>query len=263
MWLAMMVVATTACPAKHATPRPNYQTIVLRPEHTIMEGKQGCTFSFSVGEKGEISIKPDAIKPENLIKANWWDALPVYTYSITGVEGSKPINVTNLSIAEKALIEGIYIMRRDKPGSVRPIVPLSNAIGSIEMMLSRHNVLPTGDHGLLFLGESPAKNRTSAFQTQSSSKQYVNAIPFFNPLTNSLIRVNPPEASSPGDIYLTPIKLNDAQLSAVQSFTSDRKLDPSKAYIITVYGTTEHILLRGLFFPRTPVIHSSKLAETE
>lgn len=202
----------------------------------------------SKGASGEIIITADSLKDKDILSAEAWKTLPVYNDPLIGVPEPIEVVAEEQTPAELMLLDGFKCRWWGEEERYRNISPLMNALVSIEMMWDAYRTLPSGDFGLLFPGSPPDENRAMKYWASTDRQRHVNSVVLFNPLRNSIIRVNPREEKSPGDIYLDLLALNDVQLAEVYDFAKARKAMPSPAFLLTIYGHKGEPILRGVLF---------------
>ena len=220
--------------------------------------ESGMTLEVTQGSDGGIVITADSLDEEYVTREDAWKTLPrLYKGPLTGVPEPVEVVPEELSTPELMLLDGFCCCWWGKKDEYRHIRPLLCAVGSILMIWDAYEVLPSGDYALLFPKSPPTDSLADMFWSLPVEQQrHTNAVPFFNPLRGSVIRVNPPEEKSPGDIYLQPLELSDSQLAEIEPFLSRHRAAPSPAFLFTVHGIEGNPLLRGVWFIHKLDAHS-------
>lgn|GEM_PF-1860763 len=247
--ILMVLLGLAACmPANKNQTEDKYKTVVLRPKAERYVCESGMTLEVAKGDDGGIVITADGLDEEYVTREDAWKILPIYMDPLTGVPELVEVVPEKLSPPELMLLDGFCCRSRGRDDKYRHIKPLEFAVLSIDMMWNSYGTLPSGDFGLLFPGSPPTDPRADMFWALKERQWHANAVVFFNPLRGSVIRVNPPEEKSPGDIYLEPLELSDSQLSEIEPFIARRKAMPSPAFLMTVYGSEGKPIIRGVWF---------------
>ena len=223
------------------------------------------TLEVTKGADGGIVITADSLDEKYLTREDAWKTLPrLYKEPLEGVPEPVEAVPEELSTAELFLLDGFRCCWWGEKVKYRNVRPLVYAVGSIIMMWNSYGVLPSGDYGLLFPGSPPTDPRADMLWALPKERQWHdNAVGFFNPLRGSVIRLNPSEEKSPGDIYLEPLELNDSQLAEIEPFIIRQRAMPSPAFLFTVYGSEGKPLIRGVFFIQKLDAHPSTHPQSE
>jgi len=225
---------------------------VLLPERERFACTTGLNLEVSRSADGRLVITADRLDSECVARTDAWKAVPIYTEPLDGVPGPVPVAPEKLTPPELMLLDGFCCRGWGAQDEYRHIRPLFNAVASIQLTWAAYQVLPGGDYGLLFPGDSPDDPREHRFWALDERKRHTNAAAIFNPLRGSIIRVNPAEERAPGDLYLEPLALSPSQLAAVQPFLERRKAAPSPAFLLTVHGGAGEPILQGVLFMQQP-----------
>jgi len=238
--LASALLGLAACmPANRDSADSGVKAVAPRPNANRSACESGMTLEVTQGPDGGIVITADSLDAKYIAREDAWKTLPrLYKRSLTGVPEPVEVVPEDLSPSELMLLDGFRCCSRswggkDKYHRVRPLV---HVVALINMMWDSYGVLPNGDYDLLFPGSPPAESHADKFWVLRERQRHDIATMAFNPLRGSVIRVNPPEEKSPGDIYLEPLELTDSQLSEVEPFIIRHRAMPSPAFLFTVYG---------------------------
>jgi hypothetical protein len=238
--------------------KPAYEDIVL--EEGSPRGTRPANFLGSSCRAGVVVV---AKKDENgglLVKSGTLDAtttedstsLPVPGFCFEKIEGFPPPKMPDskkLDYAEKALLYGYCSLIDPQEERVALQQPFGMALSSAGIYWEKFGKLPTGDYAMVFAKDIPLEERRAkAFWSQSKELRDSLCASMYNPLRNSVIRINPPEEKSPGDIYLEPIKLTPGQINKLAKWLEPRVKSADPAFICTVWNTKGEILLRGVAF---------------
>jgi len=258
LMIAAMLLLTglAGCmPANPDSANGEYKSTVLRPKAAKYVCESGMILEVTQGPDGDIVISADSLDAKYVAREDAWKILPIYMGPLTGVLEPVKIAPEVLSPPELMLLDGFCCRSWGTEDKYRHIKPLVFAVSSIDVMWNSYGMLPSGDYGLLFSESPPTDPRADMFWALKERQWHTNAIVFFNPLRGSIIRVNPPEKESPGDIYLEPLELTDSQLAEVEPFISRRKAMPSPAFLMTIYGREREPMLRGVLFIQKVGVH--------
>ncbi len=257
MILALPLLSLAACnPANRASAEGGVEAVAPPPKAGQSICESGITLEVTQGSDGGIVITADSLDAKYVAREDAWKILPLYTEPLAGVPEPVEVAPEELSPAELMLLDGFCCCWWGEKDKYRHIRPLVFAVVSIDEAWGSYGTLPSGDYALLFPGAPPTGSLADMFWSLPVEQQrHTNAVPFFNPLRGSVIRVNPPEEKSPGDIYLKPLKLSDSQLSEVEPFISRRKAMPSPAFLMTIYGSEGEPIIRGVLFIQKVGVH--------
>ena len=259
-----MLFGVAACMPANANRAERKQSmVVLRPTTDRFVCKSGMTLEVTKGDSGEIVITADSLDAKYVAREDAWKILPLYTEPLTGVPEPVEVAPEELSPAELMLLDGFCCCWWGEKDKYRHIRPLVFAVVSIDEAWGSYGTLPSGDYALLFPGSPPTDPRADMFWALKERQWHTNAVVFFNPLRGSIIRVNPPEEKSPGDIYLEPLELTDSQLAEVEPFISSRKAMPSPAFLMTIYGSEGEPIIRGVLFIQKVGVHRAVDPQSE
>ena len=260
----VLLLGLAACmPRSAGSTEGEYKRIVLRPEIERFKCESGVALEVTERAGGGIAVIPDSLDAGHVARVDAWKTLPLYTAPLDGLP--KPVEVAPevLSPPELMLLDGFCCRSWGCEDKYRHIKPLVFAVISVAMMWNSHGVLPSGDYGLLFPTSPPTEARSDVFWALKERQQHNNAVVFFNPLRESIIRVNPPEEKSPGDIYLEPVELTDSQLAEIEPFLAEHNATPSPAFLMTVYGSRREPILRGVLFIQRIGVHNFVVPQCE
>jgi len=249
--LALVLLSLAACnPANRNSANSRVKAVAQQPKANSSVCESGMTLEVTKGDDGGIVITADSLDEEYVTREDAWETLPrLYKEPLEGVPEPVEVAPDELSPAELMLLDGFCCCWWGEKDEFRHIRPLLCAVGSILMIWDSYGVLPSGDYSLLIPKSPPTDVNADMFWNLPKEQQrHTNAVPFFNPLRGSVIRVNPQEEKSPGDIYLEPLELSDSQLAEIEPFIIRQRAMPSPAFLFTVYGSEGTPLIRGVFF---------------
>ncbi len=202
-------------------------------------------------EAGKLVVETGELGPTTVSSAPITE-LPIYYKEIKGLPSPvKPV-FSELDYKEKALLNGYCSLLNPAKDTLVLNLPVSFALGKAELYWRKHQKLISGDYALAILdysNEGDIKDTSDeAFWAQLSKVRNMACANEFNPLRNSVIRINPKEEKSPGDIYLEPITLTDSQLKEAHGIVSSLAEQKYPSFIITIWDAEGEILLRGIAF---------------
>lgn len=197
-----------------------------------------------VVETGELG--PTTVSPEPIAE------LPIYYKEIKGLPSPvKPV-FSELDYKEKALLNGYCSLVRPEKDTLWLQLPLRHAITRLEHYWNRHKKIISGNYALAIIDYSNTGDikdtSDEAFWAQSKEEKNGGCASALNPLRNSVIRVNPKEEKSPGDIYIEPITLSASQREEAKGVISYLAKNGEPPFLITIWDTKGEVLLRGIAF---------------
>ena len=197
-----------------------------------------------VVETGELG--PTTVSPEPIAE------LPIYYRKITGVPSPvKPV-FSELDYKEKAMQNGYCSLVRPEKDTLWLQLPLRSTITRIKHYWNRHDKIISGDYALAIIDYSNVGDITDtsdeAFWAQRTEEKNSGCASALNPLRNSVIRVNPKEEKSPGDIYIEPITLSASQRKEAKGVISYFAENEEPPFLITIWDAEGKVLLRGITF---------------
>lgn len=211
----------------------------------------GCTgmaeLSVRKSADGRIAFDFSGISRDCIAqKAGLRPVYSLYLEAVPGLPAPAIPDQSELTDREKMLVNGFCYEYWN--GNPRYISPVSFALAAVNMHWSTNGCLPESEYGLLYADKPVDYNREGAFWRQQEWKQLTNAATFCNPLRDSIIRVNPPEARSPGDIYLEKLMLTGDQTEHLRPFAEKHHSATDRGYLLTVHGSSGQVLMRGILF---------------
>ncbi len=178
--------------------------------------------------------------------------LPIYYRKITGVPTPVQPVFSELDYKEKALLNGYCSLLQPEKDTLWHQIPLRFAITKLIRYWNKHKKIISGDYALAIIDYSNTGDAEDtsdgAFWAQMKEEKNNGCASALNPLRNSVIRVNPKEEKSPGDIYIQPLTLSASQRKEAKGVISYLTENGEPPFLITIWDADGEVLLRGITF---------------